>query len=60
MSEQVITPIEEFSNTLDALLSVKPPGVSGSKIKKLTELAIENVQVLSFFFFRSYKIIILN
>jgi len=38
-------PVEEFSNTLTALLSVKPPGVSGTKIRKLTELAVQNVQV---------------
>lgn len=38
-------PVEEFSLTLEALLSVKPPGVSGSKIRKLTELALENLQV---------------
>lgn len=38
-------PVEEFSNTLAALLSVKPPGVSGTKIRKLTELAVQNVQV---------------
>lgn len=37
-------PVEEFSNTLTALLSVKPPGVSGTKIRKLTELAVQNVQ----------------
>lgn len=51
----IMDPVEEFSNTLAALLSVKPPGVSGTKIRKLTELAVQNVQVniccLGFFFF---------
>lgn len=35
--------IEEFSNTLQSLLATKPPGVSGSKIKKIVQLAIANV-----------------
>ncbi|ANB13511.1 Nrd1 complex RNA-binding subunit [Sugiyamaella lignohabitans] len=35
---------EEFSQTLESLLAVKPPGVSGSKIRKLTQLAIGSVQ----------------
>lgn len=37
--------VEEFSNTLQSFLSIKPPGVSGSKIRKLSELAVNNVQV---------------
>lgn len=38
-------PFTEFTNILDALLSVKPPGVSGSKIRSLTSLAVSNVKV---------------
>lgn len=36
--------LDEFSETLSSLLSAKPPGVSGSKIRKITELAVKNVQ----------------
>ncbi|KAA8905025.1 hypothetical protein TRICI_005353 [Trichomonascus ciferrii] len=38
------SPVDEFSNTLQSLLNVKAPGVSGSKIKQLTQIASENVQ----------------
>ncbi|VVT54293.1 uncharacterized protein SAPINGB_P004003 [Magnusiomyces paraingens] len=38
-------PFTEFTNILDALLSVKPPGVSGSKIRSLTSLAVSNVKL---------------
>lgn len=35
---------EEFSTTLQSLLSLKPPGVSGSRIRKLCQLAVDSVQ----------------
>ena len=37
--------VEDFGNILNQMLALKPPGVSGSKIKNITELAVENVQV---------------
>lgn len=43
------SPIEEFSATLEALSLIKPPGVSGSKIRKLQELAVANVEVFIHF-----------
>ncbi|KAF3927141.1 hypothetical protein ABW20_dc0100112 [Dactylellina cionopaga] len=36
--------VEEFGNVLAQMSSLKAPGVSGSKIKSLTEISIENVQ----------------
>ncbi|KAF3276709.1 hypothetical protein TWF132_002091 [Orbilia oligospora] len=35
--------VEEFGNLLAQMSGLKPPGVSGSKIKSLTEISIENV-----------------
>ncbi|KAF3940680.1 hypothetical protein ABW19_dt0200478 [Dactylella cylindrospora] len=39
--------VEEFGNLLSQMSALKPPGVSGSKIKSLTEICIENVQAES-------------
>ncbi len=36
---------ENFGNILLELQSIKAPGVSKSRIKKLTEIAVTNVQV---------------
>lgn len=45
MAEITENPVDTFSSTLEALSLVKAPGVSGSKIRKLTEIAMANVQV---------------
>lgn len=45
MSESTQPPVDEFTSTLEALSLVKAPGVSGTKIRKLTDLAVANVQV---------------
>ena len=37
----------EFDNCLQSLLSLKPPGISTSKVKELTALCSQNVQVTS-------------
>lgn len=37
--------LEQFESTLKELPTLKAPGVSGSRIKKLTDLAVENVSV---------------
>lgn len=47
--------LEEFETTLKELPTLKAPGVSGSRIKKLTDLAVENVTVCIYFFFLNCK-----
>lgn len=37
--------VADLENNLQAMLALKPPGVSGSKISTLTSLCIANVQV---------------
>lgn len=37
--------VTELEVGLNAMLTLKPPGVSGSKIQSLTTLCVENVQV---------------
>lgn len=37
--------VADLENNLQAMLNLKPPGVSGSKISTLTSLCIANVQV---------------
>ncbi|KAK7205736.1 hypothetical protein BZA70DRAFT_266856 [Myxozyma melibiosi] len=41
MSSEVIT---EFESLLASMLELRPPGVSGSKIRRLSEIAMQNVQ----------------
>lgn len=36
---------EQFDTILKELPTLKAPGVSGSRIKKLTDLAVQNVSV---------------
>jgi len=36
----------EFDNYLQSLLSLKPPGISTSKVKEATGICSQNVQVL--------------
>jgi len=38
--------VVEFEGLLQAMQAGRPPGVSGSKIHRITEIAVENVQVL--------------
>lgn len=45
MTEVSDSSVDTFTSTLEALSLVKAPGVSGSKIRKLTEIAVANVQV---------------
>ncbi|CDK26860.1 unnamed protein product [Kuraishia capsulata CBS 1993] len=37
--------LEVFDSTLKEFIGLRPPGVSGSRIKKLTKIAIDNVEV---------------
>lgn len=39
------SPVAELEAGLNAMQSLKPPGVSGSRIQSLTTLCVENVQV---------------
>lgn len=39
------SPVAELEAGLNAMLGLKPPGVSGSQIKNLTALCVDNVQV---------------
>ena len=38
--------IAEFDNYLQSLLSLKPPGISTSKVREATAICSQNVQVL--------------
>ncbi|KAH6656663.1 hypothetical protein BKA67DRAFT_163164 [Truncatella angustata] len=38
------SPVAELESGLNAMLSLKPPGVSGSQIKNITALCVNNVQ----------------
>lgn len=37
--------LEQFDKILEEIRVLKAPGVSGSRIKKLTEIAIKNINV---------------
>lgn len=37
--------VGEFENTLREIPTLKAPGISGSRIKKLTDIAVKNVHV---------------
>lgn len=39
------SPVAELDAGLQAMLSLKPPGVTGSRIQSITTLCTENVQV---------------
>lgn len=39
------SPVADLEVGLQAMLSLKPPGVSGSRITSLTKLCLDNVQV---------------
>lgn len=39
------SPVAELDAGLNAMLVLKPPGVSGTQIKTLTNLCVNNVQV---------------
>jgi protein NRD1 len=41
--------VAELEAALQAMLALKPPGVSGSKISSITALCNANVQVISWF-----------
>lgn len=47
--------MEEFSRLLDELLLQRPPGVSGSRIKRLAQLAYENMDLESMIVQRLYS-----
>ena len=54
--------VAEVDAILKSLAQAKPPGVSGSKIKQLTEISQKNVKVIKielpklfFFFFKEIK-----
>jgi protein NRD1 len=42
--------VTDLEAALQAMQNTKPPGVSGSKITFITELSVQNVQVLYFRF----------
>jgi len=46
--------LDQFDRALESLLTIKPPGVSGSKVKELTELAGQNVKV------RHHQLVVTN
>jgi protein NRD1 len=41
------SPVADLEAGLNAMLNLKPPGVSGSQIKNITALCVDNVQVSS-------------
>lgn len=46
--------VTDLEGGLQAMLNLKPPGVSGSRITSLTSLCVSNIQVILFSVFSPY------